>query len=88
MKSFTALIAVTVVFACICVLGSAAVPLSEVQTGETWKPEAEMQDLAVTSPEVTNSLALFRTKRQSHMSLCRYCWNCCRNKGWGFCCRF
>uniref|UniRef100_A0AAY4ADE0 Uncharacterized protein n=1 Tax=Denticeps clupeoides TaxID=299321 RepID=A0AAY4ADE0_9TELE len=31
---------------------------------------------------------LFRTKRQSHLSLCHYCCNCCRNKGCGFCCKF
>lgn len=30
-----------------------------------------------------------RQKRQSHLSLCRWCCNCCRaNKGCGFCCKF
>uniref|UniRef100_A0A4W5LWR7 Hepcidin n=1 Tax=Hucho hucho TaxID=62062 RepID=A0A4W5LWR7_9TELE len=30
----------------------------------------------------------FRFKRQSHLSLCRWCCNCCHNKGCGFCCKF
>ncbi|XP_053545995.1 hepcidin-2 [Bombina bombina] len=30
---------------------------------------------------------LLRTKRQSHLSICRYCCNCCKNKGCGLCCR-
>ncbi|XP_062394572.1 hepcidin-1 [Sardina pilchardus] len=91
MKLFTTVIAAIVVVACICLLGDAAVPFSEVETdetGETWRPATETQELAVTSPEVTNPLALFRTKRQSHLSLCRYCCNCCRYKGCGYCCKF
>ncbi|XP_076135706.1 hepcidin-1 [Alosa pseudoharengus] len=90
MRFFTTVIVAMVVVACISISGSAAVPFSEVsvETGETWRPATETQQLAVTSPEVTNPLALFRTKRQSHLSMCRYCCNCCRNKGCGYCCKF
>ncbi|XP_063168226.1 hepcidin-like [Candoia aspera] len=31
---------------------------------------------------------LSRPKRHvSHFALCRYCWDCCGNKGYGYCCR-
>lgn len=29
-----------------------------------------------------------RQKRQSHLSLCRWCCDCCKNNGCGFCCRY
>ncbi|XP_069058169.1 hepcidin [Pleurodeles waltl] len=32
-------------------------------------------------------MSLLRTKRQSHLSLCSFCCNCCKNKGCGYCCR-
>ncbi|KAG7317936.1 hypothetical protein KOW79_018971 [Hemibagrus wyckioides] len=85
--------AVTVIVACLCVLQSAAVPFtqSEVQLEEPVEMEAAQRHdqgeaamlVKETSPEV-----LFRTKRQSHLALCRYCCNCCKNKGCGYCCRF
>ncbi|KAM4651626.1 hepcidin-1-like [Discoglossus pictus] len=42
--------------------------------------EAHMDDSHLLAP-------LLRTKRQSHLSICRYCCNCCKNKKCGFCCR-
>ncbi|XP_028679239.1 hepcidin-1 isoform X1 [Erpetoichthys calabaricus] len=31
---------------------------------------------------------LQRAKRQTHLPMCRYCCNCCRNKRCGYCCPF
>ncbi|KAK3541194.1 hypothetical protein QTP86_016207 [Hemibagrus guttatus] len=89
MKPMSIVCAVIVI---VCVLTCAAVPFSqsEVRLEEPVEMEAaqrhdqgEAATLQETSPEV-----LLRTKRQSHLSLCRYCCNCCKNKGCGFCCRF
>ncbi|KAL2084066.1 hypothetical protein ACEWY4_019584 [Coilia grayii] len=90
MRSFTTFAAVTVLLTCICILNCSAVPFSEVQPGKTVGSESEIQEMLMTSPEITNSLEHLRTKRHisSHLSLCRYCCNCCHNKGCGFCCRF
>ncbi|XP_029574477.1 hepcidin-2-like [Salmo trutta] len=30
----------------------------------------------------------FRFKHRRHLSLCRWCCNCCNNKGCGSCCKF
>ncbi|MEE6481877.1 hypothetical protein FKM82_013041 [Ascaphus truei] len=45
-------------------------------------------NLADAQVEASYSLApLLRSKRQSHMSICVYCCNCCKQKVCGFCCR-
>uniref|UniRef100_A0A8B9H3S3 Hepcidin n=1 Tax=Astyanax mexicanus TaxID=7994 RepID=A0A8B9H3S3_ASTMX len=91
MKSISVVCAVALTVTCICILQTTAVPFSQ----------SEITEHQIRAPKkkstykykVTNSFALFvqvlfRTKRQSHLSLCRYCCNCCKNKGCGFCCRF
>ncbi|XP_060756935.1 hepcidin-1-like [Neoarius graeffei] len=95
MKPMSIARAVTIILMCVCALQSAAVPFpeSEVRLEEPVESDAPQNldqgvaatlDLAKeTSPEV-----LFRTKRQSHLSLCFYCYNCCKNKGCGYCCKF
>ncbi|KAB5532926.1 hypothetical protein PHYPO_G00125700 [Pangasianodon hypophthalmus] len=93
MKPMSIACAVTVIIACMCVLQSAAVPFpeSEVRLEEPVESEAAQsldQGEAAALVKETSPEVLFRTKRQSHLSLCRYCCNCCKNKGCGFCCRF
>ncbi|XP_051575449.1 hepcidin-1-like [Myxocyprinus asiaticus] len=90
MKCTHVALVAAVLLACICILQTAAVPFTQVQDEhhlETDAPQVN-QHMTETSLEQSNPLALFRTKRQSHLSLCRYCCNCCRNKGCGFCCKF
>ncbi|KAM6968399.1 hepcidin-1 [Aplochiton taeniatus] len=90
MKAFSIAVAVTLVLAFACILGSSAVPFPEVQVHE----EVGDQDTPVLFHEEAASSSmqlplLFRQKRHtSHLSLCRYCCKCCRNKGCGFCCRY
>ncbi|XP_016089894.1 hepcidin-1 isoform X2 [Sinocyclocheilus grahami] len=85
MKLTYVALAAAVVIACVCILQSAAVPFT--QTEDEHHVESETPPTE-TSQEQTNPLAFFRVKRQSHLSLCRYCCNCCRNKGCGYCCKF
>nr|AGO64769.1 hepcidin [Cyprinus carpio] len=91
MKFSRVALAAAVIIACVCILQSAAVPFTQ-QTEDEHHVESEApqenQHLTETSQEQTNPLAFFRVKRQSHLSLCRYCCNCCRNKGCGYCCKF
>ncbi|XP_043117485.1 hepcidin-1 isoform X2 [Puntigrus tetrazona] len=82
MKLTRVALAAAVVVACVCLLQTEAVPFT--QTEETETPQ-ENEHLTETNP---NLQSLFRVKRQSHLSLCRYCCNCCRNKGCGYCCKF
>ncbi|XP_072515677.1 hepcidin-1 [Salminus brasiliensis] len=97
MKSISVACAVAVTVACLCVLQSTAVPFSQgspepqpqaVQQMGNEVPQPEQHRAAVSAEETRPEEVLFRTKRQSHLSLCRYCCNCCNNKGCGFCCRF
>ncbi|XP_065155012.1 hepcidin-1 isoform X1 [Paramisgurnus dabryanus] len=84
------LVAVFVV-ACFCFLQTAASPFTqEVQHEDEMNSGAPQVNYhsTETTPEQSNPLALFRSKRQSHLSMCRYCCKCCRNKGCGFCCKF
>ncbi|XP_016319806.1 hepcidin-1-like isoform X1 [Sinocyclocheilus anshuiensis] len=81
MKLTRVALAAAVVIACVCILQTAAIPFTQ-QTEDEHHVESE------TPQEQTNPLAFFRVKRQSHLSLCRYCCNCCRNKGCGYCCKF
>ncbi|KAM7421325.1 hypothetical protein PAMA_015465 [Pampus argenteus] len=91
MKAFSIAVAVTLVLAFICVLESSAVPFAAVQeqeeAGSNDTPVAAHQDqeMSMESWMMPNHS---RPKRQSHISLCRYCCNCCKNKGCGFCCKF
>ncbi|KAJ8289562.1 hypothetical protein GJAV_G00002710 [Gymnothorax javanicus] len=84
-------IAILLLFLSICVLHSTAHPFHEALVGEaegSYVQNEETQQATATA-EATNSLVLSRTKRhQSHLSLCRYCCKCCKNKGCGFCCEF
>ncbi|XP_068097631.1 hepcidin [Hyperolius riggenbachi] len=36
--------------------------------------------------ESHNPLTLFRSKRHSHLSVCSYCCNCCKQKKCAWCC--
>ncbi|XP_077384051.1 hepcidin-1 [Festucalex cinctus] len=92
MKAFSIAVAVTLVLAFICILESSALPFNEVQQqmaeeargGDT--PVAGQQDVAGEEPWTPYHA---RHKRQSNLSMCRWCCNCCRSyKGCGFCCRY
>ncbi|XP_026883461.1 hepcidin-1 [Electrophorus electricus] len=92
MKSMRIAVAVTAIIACVCIFQSSALPFSESEprAEEQMESEPRAQELQWTAhfAEETNPEVLFRGKRTSHLSLCRYCCKCCRNKGCGFCCRF
>ncbi|KAK7146718.1 hypothetical protein R3I94_009529 [Phoxinus phoxinus] len=77
-----------VLLACVCVLQTGAVPFTQDEHHVERETPQENQIGTEAAQELANPLALFRTKRQSHLSLCRYCCNCCRNKGCGYCCKF
>nr|QBF76327.1 hepcidin [Carassius langsdorfii] len=85
MKFSRVALAALVIIACVCILQITAVPFTQ-QTED--EHHVQNEHLTETSQEQTNPLAFFRVKRQSHLSLCRYCCNCCRNKGCGYCCKF
>ncbi|XP_026083628.1 hepcidin-1 isoform X1 [Carassius auratus] len=85
MKFSRVALAALVIIACVCILQTTAVPFTQ-QTED--EHHVQNEHLTETSQEQTNPLAFFRVKRQSHLSLCRYCCNCCRNKGCGYCCKF
>nr|QNR87387.1 hepcidin [Hemibarbus labeo] len=91
MKCAHVALAAAVVIACVCILQTAAVPFTQQEQDEHHEEShtpQENESWTETAQEQTNPLAFFRTKRQSHLSLCRYCCNCCRNKGCGYCCKF
>ncbi|KAM7383099.1 hypothetical protein PAMP_002781 [Pampus punctatissimus] len=89
MKAFSIAVAVTLVLAFICILESSAVPFTTVQeqeeAGSNDTPVAAHQEMSMESWMMPNHS---RPKRQSHISLCRWCCKCCKNKGCGFCCKF
>ncbi|KAM8735513.1 hepcidin-1 [Sparus aurata] len=90
MKAFSIAVAVTLVLAFICILESSAVPLNGVQeleeAGSNDTPVAAHQEMSMESWMMPSRV---REKRQSHISMCYYCCNCCRaNKGCGYCCKF
>ncbi|XP_006791782.1 hepcidin-1 [Neolamprologus brichardi] len=91
MKAFSIAVAVTLVLAFICILESSAIPFAGVQelaeeAGSNDTPVVAHQEMSAESSMMPNHI---RQKRQSHLSLCRWCCNCCRsNKGCGFCCKF
>ncbi|XP_057690225.1 hepcidin-1 [Corythoichthys intestinalis] len=89
MKAFSIAVAVTLVLAFICIVESSALPFNEGQQmeeaigGDT--PVAGWQD---DGAELWTPYHV-RQKRQSNLSLCRWCCNCCRSyKGCGFCCKY
>nr|CBL59464.1 Hepcidin-1 [Plecoglossus altivelis] len=85
MKAFSVAFAMVLVLARTCIFSSYALPYSE-------KPEQERSSLVLEHQQVEdhsqNSFAATRVRRQSHLSLCRWCCKCCHNKGCGFCCKF
>ncbi|XP_061675981.1 hepcidin-1 [Syngnathoides biaculeatus] len=89
MKALSIAVAVTLVLAFICILESSAVPFNEVKEakgGDT--PVAGRLDVDVDVGEPWTPYHA-RHKRQSNLSLCRWCCGCCRAyKGCGYCCRF
>ncbi|KAF7226795.1 hepcidin-1 [Nothobranchius furzeri] len=90
MKAFSIAVAVTLVLAFVCILGSAAVPFAGVQeleeAGSSETPVAAHPETSMESWMMPDHI---RQKRQSHLSLCRYCCSCCKNyKGCGYCCKF
>ncbi|XP_059423122.1 hepcidin-1 [Carassius carassius] len=91
MKLTRVAVAAAVVITCVCFLQTAAVPFTQSEDEHHVESETpENQHLTETSQEQTNPnpLTFFRVKRQSNLSLCRYCCNCCRNKACGYCCKF
>nr|ACA42769.1 hepcidin precursor [Gadus morhua] len=98
MKAFSIAVAVTLVLAFVSVLEGATVPLGgqveEVE--EVTRVEEVEESINTPAAERQDLLAGYwmtaghsRQKRQSHLALCRWCCNCCRNqKGCGFCCKF
>ncbi|XP_029360188.1 hepcidin-1 [Echeneis naucrates] len=90
MKAFSIAVAVTLVLAFICILESSAVPFPGVQeqeeAGSKDTPVVAHQEMSIASWMMPSHV---RQKRQSHLSMCRWCCNCCRSyKGCGYCCRF
>ncbi|XP_062322466.1 hepcidin-1 isoform X1 [Osmerus eperlanus] len=85
MKAFSVAVAMVLILACTCIFSSCAVPFSEQREQERSSLVLEHQQAADHSQ---NLFASTRVKRQSHLSLCYWCCNCCHNKGCGFCCRF
>ncbi|XP_068179570.1 hepcidin-1 [Antennarius striatus] len=89
MKAFSIAVAVTLVLAFICILESSAVPLAGVQeleeAGSNDTPVAAHQEMSMESWLMPNHI---REKRWSHISMCRWCKNCCGNEGWTWCCKF
>ncbi|XP_040020631.1 hepcidin-1 [Gasterosteus aculeatus] len=91
MKAFSIAVAVTLVLAFICILQSSAVPFTgqvheqeEAASNDT--PVAAYQEMSTESMMMPDH---FRQKRQSHLSMCRWCCKCCRSyKGCGYCCKF
>ncbi|XP_035266003.1 hepcidin-1 [Anguilla anguilla] len=84
-------IAVVLVVLSICVLQNAALPYAEARVQETEGNNVQTEETLQTAAAAveTDPLVLSRTKRHhSIVSLCRYCCNCCKNKGCGYCCRF
>ncbi|XP_024241083.1 hepcidin-like [Oncorhynchus tshawytscha] len=77
-------VACAVNLACMFILENTAVPFSE-EVGSIDSPVGEHQQPGGESMRPPEH---FRFKRQSHLSLCRWCCNCCHNKGCGFCCKF
>ncbi|XP_056617640.1 hepcidin-1 isoform X1 [Triplophysa dalaica] len=90
MKVTRVFLSAVLVVVCFCILQTAAGPFIQQVHEDQVKSEAPQinHHSTETSLEQRNPLALFRSKRQSHLSLCRYCCNCCHNKGCGFCCKF
>uniref|UniRef100_A0A4W5LAQ6 Hepcidin n=1 Tax=Hucho hucho TaxID=62062 RepID=A0A4W5LAQ6_9TELE len=87
MKGFSVAVAGVVVLACMFILESTAVPFSEVRKEEVGSIDSPVGEHYQPGSESMRP-AHFRFKRQSHLSLCRWCCNCCHNKGCGFCCKF
>ncbi|XP_072317121.1 hepcidin-1 [Eucyclogobius newberryi] len=90
MKAFSIAVAVTLVLAFVCFVESSALPFAgepePEEAGSNDTPVAAHQDMSAQSWMMPGPV---REKRQSHLSLCRWCCNCCRgNKGCGFCCKF
>ncbi|XP_029115626.1 hepcidin-1 [Scleropages formosus] len=82
-------LSIIAVILCACALLSAASPVSEMPMQETREGDIQEDKQWITeAAEEVNPLVLLRSKRQSHLSLCRYCCNCCKNKGCGYCCKF
>ncbi|XP_028325692.1 hepcidin-1 isoform X3 [Gouania willdenowi] len=92
MKAFSIAVAVTLVLAFLCILESSAVPFAGMQeleeTGSNDTP-VEAHQGGETSLDSWMMSDHIRKKRNSHISLCVWCCNCCRNqKGCGICCKF
>ncbi|XP_068616695.1 hepcidin-1 [Brachionichthys hirsutus] len=89
MKASSIAVAVTLVLAFICILESSAVPFARVQeleeAGSNDTPVAAHQEMSMDSWLMPNQK---REKRWSGISMCRWCRNCCGNKGWSWCCNF
>ncbi|KAJ0066620.1 hypothetical protein NL108_015654 [Boleophthalmus pectinirostris] len=88
MRAFSIAVAVTLVLAFVCfveALPFAGVPEPE-EAGSNDTPVAAYPDMLAQSLMMPGHV---REKRQSHLSMCRWCCNCCRgNKGCGPCCKF
>ncbi|KAE8594311.1 hypothetical protein XENTR_v10019574 [Xenopus tropicalis] len=58
---------------------SASLSGNEVTVTGNQIPETQMEESNALEP-------LLRSKRQSHLSICVHCCNCCKYKGCGKCC--
>nr|AAR18593.1 preprohepcidin 2 [Danio rerio] len=91
MKLSNVFLAAVVILTCVCVFQITAVPFIQQVQDEHHVESEELQEnqhLTEAEHRLADPLVLFRTKRQSHLSLCRFCCKCCRNKGCGYCCKF
>ncbi|KAM5132676.1 hepcidin [Mantella aurantiaca] len=72
----TALCVILILLSIVCHRGHTAAMNNEVINAEDHllKEESRLQEI------------LFRSKRHSNLSICRFCCNCCKSKGCGLCC--
>ncbi|XP_054637621.1 hepcidin-1 [Dunckerocampus dactyliophorus] len=89
MKAFSIAAAVTLVLAFLCILDSCAVPFNGGQQMEEAGGDTPLAALPDVPGEPWMMPYHVRQRRQSNLSLCRWCCNCCQAyKGCGFCCRY
>ncbi|XP_029432822.1 hepcidin [Rhinatrema bivittatum] len=80
---------VCVFFLCSIVILSSYSAAAAAAAGTQEEAEEQPMGLSKLQTEEPSSLlmARLRTKRQSHLNMCRFCCGCCKNKGCSLCCR-
>uniref|UniRef100_A0A674C8Q3 Hepcidin n=1 Tax=Salmo trutta TaxID=8032 RepID=A0A674C8Q3_SALTR len=71
-----------------CILESTAVPFPEDFRDEVGSIDSPVGEHQQPGGESLRPPEHFRFKHRRHLSLCRWCCNCCNNKGCGSCCKF